>query len=244
MRHTWAKPLQKHFPAYFFDAPYHSIKFHPDWSTLNFFYSNGPPFACFQPWVKMQKSCIFCFLRFSKNFFAQNDYLCPRNNSRPFPQLCACFLWRKSHFDARAFCGHRQPPGVKKVNFPKKIPFWKSPKIFYFLYPRTSLILCYFIRFFVEAGLKHPGPGFVFGENSANSSTKKITFLEKTPLRKSPKISYFLYPQTSLILFCFIRFFVEASFEGSGSGVVFAKVAKVVIIQRLLCVRCMKNLCF
>ena len=84
---------------------------------------------------------------------------------------------------------HRQPPGVKKVFFPKKFPSLKSPEILYFLYPQTSLILFYFIRFFVAAGLKHPGPGFVFGENSANFSKKAVTLLEKDPLCKSPKNS-------------------------------------------------------
>ena len=44
---TEAKTLAKHFPACFFDAPYHSIKFRPDWSTLNFFYYKGAPFASF-----------------------------------------------------------------------------------------------------------------------------------------------------------------------------------------------------
>ena len=44
---TEAKTLAKHFPACFFDAPYHSTKFRPDWSTLNFFCSKGTPFASF-----------------------------------------------------------------------------------------------------------------------------------------------------------------------------------------------------
>ena len=86
---------------------------------------------------------------------------------------------------------HRQPPGVKKVFFPKNVPSLKSPEILYFLYPQTSLILFYFIRFFVAAGLKHPGPGFVFGENSANSS-KKSNVSRKDPfLQKSQN---FLFP--------------------------------------------------
>ena len=51
----------------------------------------------------MQKRCIFGFSRFSKKFFAQNTYLYTGNNSRPFPQLCACFLRRFWNFDARDF---------------------------------------------------------------------------------------------------------------------------------------------
>ena len=42
-----ARTLQNHYPAYFFDAPYQSCKFRPDWSTLNFFCSKGTPFASF-----------------------------------------------------------------------------------------------------------------------------------------------------------------------------------------------------
>ena len=113
---------------------------------------------------------------------------------------------------------HRQPPGVKKVFFPKKFPSLKSPEILYFLYPQTSLILFYFIRFFVAAGLKHPGPGFVFGENSANFSKKAVTLLEKTPSCKSPKNSYFLYPWGALTLFYFERILMAAS-VGPGSSV-------------------------
>ena len=187
---TWAKTLPKHSPAYFFDAPYHSIKFRPDWSTLNFFSSKGPPFACFelqrpnfwlfyrlernngaktlqkaspdhffyniyQSWkfcpdwttfhffdpngppfgyfqaqIKMQKKCIFGFLRFSKNFFAQNACLDPRNNPRPVPLVCTCYLGRKSNFDARGFSGSRQAPGVKIWFFQKIFPFKKLHEIF------------------------------------------------------------------------------------------------------------------
>jgi hypothetical protein len=68
----------------------------------------------------------------------------------------------------------------------------------------------------------------VFGENSANFSKIKIKFFGRTPCVKNPKRFSFWYPQTSLILFYLIRFLVGASFEGSGSGFVFAKVAKIV----------------
>ena len=51
----------------------------------------------------MQKSCIFGFSRFLKKIFAQNTCLYTGNNSRPFPQLCACFLRRFWNFDARDF---------------------------------------------------------------------------------------------------------------------------------------------
>ena len=40
-----ARPLQNHFPAYFFDGPHQSCKFRLDWSTLNFFDTKGPPFG-------------------------------------------------------------------------------------------------------------------------------------------------------------------------------------------------------
>ena len=68
----------------------------------------------------------------------------------------------------------------------------------------------------------------MFGENSANFSKIKIKFFGKTPCVKNPKRFSFWYPQTSLILFYLIRFLVGASFEGSGSGFVFAEVAKIV----------------
>ena len=51
----------------------------------------------------MQKGCIFGFSRFLKKIFAQNTCLYTGNNSRPFPQLCACFLRRFWNFDARDF---------------------------------------------------------------------------------------------------------------------------------------------
>jgi len=57
---------------------------------------------------------------------------------------------------------------------------------------------------------------------------KAVTFFGRTPCVKNPKRFSFWYPQTSLILFYLIRFLVGASFEGSGSGFVFAEVAKIV----------------
>ena len=116
----------------------------------------------------------------------------------------------------------------KKVNFLKRDPFEKNPKRFFFLYPWGVLRLFYLINFLIGACLEPPGPGFVFGENSANFSKIKIKFFGRTPCVKNPKRFSFWYPQTSLILFYLIRFLVGASFEGSGSGFVFAEVAKIV----------------
>ena len=108
-----ASTLQNHFPAYFFDAPFQSCKFGGLWTILKIFDPKGPPFGYFQARIKKQKSCIFCFLRFSKNFFAQNACLDPRNNPRSVPLVCTSFLGRKPNFDARGFSGSRQAPGVK-----------------------------------------------------------------------------------------------------------------------------------
>ena len=66
-----ASKLQNHFPAYFFDGPHQSCKFRPDWSTLNFFSSKGPPFGYFPDFDKMQKSCIFCFSRYGPHFLTR-----------------------------------------------------------------------------------------------------------------------------------------------------------------------------
>ena len=54
----------------------------------------------------------------------------------------------KNTFWCTGFLGpHRQPPGVKKVIFPKFFPSLNSARIFYFLYPQTSLRLLAFIKF-------------------------------------------------------------------------------------------------
>ena len=114
------------------------------------------------------------------------------------------------------------------MNFLKRDPFEKNPKRFFFLYPWGVLRLFYLINFLIGACLEPPGPGFVFGENSANFSKIKIKFFGRTPCVKNPKRFSFWYPQTSLILFYLIRFLVGASFQGSGSGFVFAEGAKIV----------------
>ena len=66
-----ARTLQNHVPAYFFDGPHKSCKFRPDWRTLNFFFSKGPPFGYFPDFDKMQKNCIFCFSRYGPHFLTQ-----------------------------------------------------------------------------------------------------------------------------------------------------------------------------
>ena len=109
----------------------------------------------------------------------------------------------------------------KKVNFLKRDPFEKNPKRFFFLYPWGVLRLFYLINFLIGACLEHPGPGFVFGENSANFSKIKIKFFGKTPCVKIPKRFSFWYPQTSLILCYFIGFFLGACFKHPGPGFVF-----------------------
>ena len=55
-----------------------------------------------------------------------------------------------------------------------------------------------------------------------------MTFFGKTPCVKNPKRFSFWYHWSTLTLFYLIRFLVGASFEGSGSGFVFAEVAKIV----------------
>merc|ERR1712155_364278 len=139
-------------------------------------------------------------------------------------------LRRNQHFDARAFVSYccSQAPQLKKVIFPKFFPYCNSARILHFLYPQTSLILCYFIGFFLGACFEHPGQGFVFGENSANFSKIKNHFFGKTPCVKIPKRFSFWYPQTSLTLFPFERILMASSFQGSGSGFVFAEGAKIV----------------
>merc|ERR1711884_706455 len=123
-------------------------------------------------------------------------------------------LRRKSHFDARDFVSCvllLQPaPQLKKVIFPKKFPYCNSARILHFLYPQTSLILCYLINFLIGACFEHPGPGFVFWENCANFSKIKNHFLERPLHVKKPKRFSFWYPQTSLILFPFERFLMAA----------------------------------
>ena len=66
-----ARTLQNHIPAYFLDGPHQSCKFRPDWSTLIFFSSKGPPFGYFPDFDKMQKSCIFCFSRYGPHFLTR-----------------------------------------------------------------------------------------------------------------------------------------------------------------------------
>ena len=129
-------------------------------------------------------------------------------------------LRRNQHFDARDFvsCCCSQAPQLKKVIFPKKIPYCNSARIFHFLYPQTSLILCYLINFLIGAGFEHPGPGFVFWENPANFSKIKNHFLEMSPCVKNPNRFAFWYPQTSLILFPFERILMAAT-VGPGSCV-------------------------
>ena len=194
----------------------------------------------------MQKSCIFGFSRFLKNFFAQNTCLYTGNNSRPFPQLCACFLRRFWNFDARDFEATHSASLLPKSKFEifKKFSLVKFSTNFAFPVSSDLTDTFLFWKIFCGSRFKASWARVCVWRKFSKFLKKKVTFLGKTPLCKSPKISYFLYPQTSLILFYFIRFFLEARFEGSGSGVVFAKVAKVVIIQRLLCYRYMKNLYF
>ena len=129
-------------------------------------------------------------------------------------------LRRNQHFDARDFvsCCCSQAPQLKKVIFPKIFPYCNSARILHFLYPQTSLILCYLINFLIWAGFEHPGQGFVFWENSANFSKIKNHFLEMSSLVKNPNRFSFWYPQTSLILFPFERILM-ASTVGPGSCV-------------------------
>ena len=104
------------------------------------------------------------------------------------------------------------------MNFLKRDPFEKNPKRFFFLYPWGVLRLFYLINFLIGACLEHPGPGFVFGENSANFSKIKIKFFGRTPCVKNPKRFSFWYPQTSLILFYLIKFLIGACLEHPGPG--------------------------
>ena len=97
-------------------------------------------------------------------------------------------------------------------------PLVKNPNRFSFWYPQTSLILFCFNNFLIWTCFEHPGPGFVFWENSANFSKIKNHFLEMSPCVKNPNRFSFRYPQTSLILFPFERILM-ASTVGPGSCV-------------------------
>ena len=56
---------------------------------------------------------------------------------------------------------------------------------------------------------------------------KKVNFLKKDPLQKTPKRFFFWYPWGVLRLFYSIRFLVGACFQGSGSGFVFVKILQI-----------------
>ena len=65
--------------------------------------------------TKCKKIEFFVFQDF-RAVFAHNTQECPRNHSRPLPQLSSCYFWRKSHFDARDFvCASSQPPPQVKI---------------------------------------------------------------------------------------------------------------------------------
>ena len=98
-----ARTLQNHYPAYFFDAPYQSCKFRPNWSTLNFFSSKGPPFGYFPDFDKMQKKLHFLFFEIRTPFFDSILRTAPGTILNHFHQVWPPFLRRKSHFDARDF---------------------------------------------------------------------------------------------------------------------------------------------
>merc|ERR1711949_57746 len=195
-----------------------------------FFIPRVPPLHHFTDFDKMQKNWIFLFFEIRTPFFDSILRTAPGTILNHCHQVRPPVLRRNLHFDARAFvsCCCSQAPQLKKVIFPKFFPYCNSARIFHFLYPQTSLILCYLINFLIGAGFEHPGQGFVFWENSANFSKIKNHFLERPLHVKKPKRFSFWYPQTSLILFYLIRFLVGASFQGSGSGFVFAEGAKIV----------------
>ena len=119
-----ARTLQNHYPAYFFDAPYQSCKFCPDWSTLIFFCSKGTPFASFfvfgrsdpnkvQANFKITSQLIFLMVPTSPASFVQIGELWiffiprvpPLDNFRNFDKMqksCIFCFWRYGpHFLTR-----------------------------------------------------------------------------------------------------------------------------------------------
>ena len=98
-----ARTLQNHYPACFFDGPYQSCKFRPDWSTLNFFSSKGPPFGYFPDFDKMQKNWIFLFFEIRTPFFDSILRTAPGTILNHCHQVWPPVLRRNQHFDARDF---------------------------------------------------------------------------------------------------------------------------------------------
>ena len=98
-----ASKLQNHFPAYFFDGPHQSCKFRPDWSTLNFFSSKGPPFGYFPDFDKMQKKLHFLFFEIRTPFFDSILRTAPGTILKHCHQVWPPVLRRNQHFDARDF---------------------------------------------------------------------------------------------------------------------------------------------
>ena len=134
----------------------------------------------------------FLFFEIRTPFFDSILRTAPGTILNHCDQVWPPVLRRNQHFDARAFvsCCCSQAPQLKKVIFPKFFPCCNSARIFHFLYPQTSLILCYLINFLIGAGLEHPGPGFVFGGKESKSS-KKSEFSKKGPLVKNSKTFYY-----------------------------------------------------
>ena len=128
--------------------------------------------------------------------------------------LCAHVFWGEN---PTLMHGDFLAPGrllESKYDFFKKFSLLKNSKKFFFLYPQTSLILSSFERFFVEACLEHPGPGFVFGEKESKSS-KKSEFSKKGPLLKNSKTFFFLVSLGCPETFLFNKLFDWSMFRAS-----------------------------
>merc|ERR1711949_138719 len=133
-----------------------------------FFLSQGSPLWIISEFEKMQKIWIFLFFEIRTPFFDSILRTAPGTILNHCHQVRPPVLRRNQHFDARAFvsCCCSQAPQLKKVNFPKIFPYCNSARIFHFLYPQTSLILFYLIRFLVGASFQGSGSGFVFAEGA------------------------------------------------------------------------------
>ena len=124
--------------------------------------------------------------------------------------------------------GGKESKSSKKSEFSKKGPLVKNSKTFFFLVslgcPETFL----FYKIFGGSMFSRVWIRICVWGKFCKFLKKAVTFFGKTPCVKNPKRFSFWYHWSTLTLFYLIRFLVGASFEGSGSGFVFAEVAKIV----------------
>ena len=124
-----ASTLQNHFPACFFDAPYNSIKFRPDWSTLIFFCSKGPPFALFFVFDHSEHNKVQAHFKIT----TQLIFLMPPTSPASFVQIGALWIFfvpRVPPLHHFSFLVAHTPTRCKQTSKSRpSLLFWWSPQV-------------------------------------------------------------------------------------------------------------------